>query len=119
MKNCPMDSEKRSFKKRGLVCFTVVYALLFPFLFYMALLSAMVSDNPRIPSFFVGIVMCIVFCIPLSIPISIYLMWSRYFRRQYDKACLFSWIPVYVIAVVFILLGVVPYLYHLIRHMCG
>lgn|GEM_PF-6118835 len=56
--------------------------------------------------------MFIVFCIPLSIPISIYLMWSRYFRKQYDKARLFSGIPVYVMAIVFILLGIVPYLYH-------
>src|SRR5690348_13622349 len=91
--------------KRGLMLCTVVYVLLFPFLLYMGLLSSMVSDSPRITPFFVGVIMFIVFCIPLSIPVSIYLMWSRYFRKQYDKARLFSRMPVYVTAGVFILLG--------------
>jgi threonine/homoserine/homoserine lactone efflux protein len=114
MPDCPIESEPTSSKKCkwGLIFCTAIYTLLFPFLFYMALLSAMVSDNPRITSFFVGVIMLIVLCIPLSIPISIYFMWSRYFRKQYDKARLFSWIPFYIIAAVFVLLGVAPYLYH-------
>jgi threonine/homoserine/homoserine lactone efflux protein len=119
MTDCPAESEPTSSKKckRGLIFCTVIYALLFPFLLYMGLLSSMVSDSPRITPFFVGVIMFIVFCIPLSIPISIYLMWSRYFRKQYDKARLFSGIPVYVMAIVFILLGIVPYLYHAVRRM--
>lgn len=115
MTDVPAESEPRSSKNRGLILCTAVYVLLFPFFFYMALLSAMVSDNPNIMPFLVGVIMLIVFCIPLSIPISIYLMWSRYFRKQYDKARSFYWIPVYVIAAVFVLLGIVPYLYHAIR----
>ncbi len=117
MANYPVESEQRSSKKRKLIFFTIVYVLLFPFLFYMALLSAMVSDNPHITPFFVGVIMLIVFCIPISIPISIYFMWSRYFREQYGKARLFSWIPCYVIGGVFVLLGAAPYLYHAIRRM--
>jgi hypothetical protein len=110
MTNCPIESSQR----RKLIFFTVVYVLLFPFLFYMALLSSMVSDSPRITPFFVGVIMMIVFSIPLSIPTCIYLMWSRHIRKQYDKARLFSWVPVYVMAVVFILFDVVLHLYHLI-----
>jgi threonine/homoserine/homoserine lactone efflux protein len=119
MTSCPIESEPILSKKCkwGLILCTVIYVLLFPFLFYMGLLSSMVSDSPSITPFFVGVIMFIVFCIPLSIPISIYLMWSRYFRKQYDKARLFSGIPVYVVAIVFILLGIVPYFYHAIRRM--
>jgi hypothetical protein len=119
MTDCPAELEPTSSKKckRELILCTVIYVLLFPFLLYMALLSSMVSDSPRITPFFVGVIMFIVFCIPLSIPISIYFMWSRYFREQYGKARLFSCIPFYVMAGVFVLLGVVPYFYHAIRRM--
>jgi threonine/homoserine/homoserine lactone efflux protein len=119
MTNCPVESEPTVSKKckRGLILCTIIYVLLFPFLLYMGLLSSMVSDSPRITPFFVGVIMFIVFCIPLSIPVSIYLMWSRYFRKQYDKVHLFSRMPVYVMAGVFILLGIVPYLYQAIRRM--
>lgn len=119
MTNCPAESELTSSKKckRGLILCTVIYVLLFPFLLYMGLLSSMVSDSPRITPFFVGVIMFIVFCMPLSIPVSIYLMWSRYFRKQYDKARLFSRMPVYVTAGVFILLGIVPYLYQAVHRL--
>lgn len=119
MTDCPPESESTSSKKckQELILCTVIYVLLFPFLLYMALLSSMVSDSPRITPFFVGVIMFIVFCIPLSIPISIYFMWSRYFREQYGKARLFSYIPFYMMAGVFVLLGVVPYFYHAIRRM--
>lgn len=119
MTNCHVESEPTVSKKckRGLILCTIIYVLLFPFLFYMGLLSSMVSDSPRITPFFVGVIMFIVFCMPLSIPVSIYLMWSRYFRKQYDKARLFSRMPVYVTVGVFILLGIVPYLYQAIRRM--
>lgn len=119
MTNCPAESEPTSSKKckRGLILCTVIYVLLFPFLLYMGLLSSMVSDSPRITPFFVGVIMFIVFCMPLSIPVSIYLMWSRYFRKQYDEARLFSRMPVYVTAGVFILLGIVPYLYQAVHRL--
>ena len=119
MTNCPVESEPTVSKKckQGLILCTIIYVLLFPFLLYMGLLSSMVSDSPRITPFFVGVIMFIVFCIPLSIPLSIYLMWSRYFRKQYDKAHLFSRMPFYVMTGVFILLGILPYLYHAIRRM--
>jgi len=119
MTNCPLESEPRVSKKckRGLILCTIIDVLLFPFLLYMGLLSSMVSDSPRITPFFVGVIMFIVFCMPLSIPVSIYLMWSHYFRKQYDKARLFSRMPVYVTVGVFILLGIVPYLYQAVRRM--
>ena len=119
MANYPVESELTVSKKckHGLILCTIIYLLLFPFLLYMGLLSSMVSDSPRITPFFVGVIMFIVFCMPLSIPISIYLMSSRYFRKHYDKARLFSRMPVYGTAGVFILLGIVPYFYQAIRRM--
>ena len=119
MTDCSAELEPTSSKKckRGLILCTVIYVVLSPFLLYMALLSSMVSDSPRITPFFVGVIMFIVFCIPLSIPISIYFMWSRYFREQYGKARLFSCVPFYVMGGVFVLLGVVPYFYYAIRRM--
>ena len=95
---------------------TIIYIILSPFLFYMALLSSMVSDNPSITPFLVGLIMFIVFLIPLSIPISIYLMWSRYFRNQHEKARFFSRLPLFTFAGVFLIIDGIPFLY---RAICG
>ena len=93
---------------------TIIYVILFPLLFYMALLSSMVSDNPSITPFFVGLIMFVVFLIPLSIPISIYLMWSRYFRDQHEKARFFSRLPLFTFAGVFLIIDGIPFLYRAI-----
>ena len=92
--------------KWGLGICTTIYVLLFPFLFYMAILSSMVSDGPDTTPFMVGVVMSLMFLLPLSVPVSIYLMWSRYFRNQANKALIFVGLPFYTFAAIFITLGI-------------
>jgi len=108
----PQDNHKIRLKwtKWWLIVCTTLYIILFPFLVYLALLSSMVSDGPQITPFMVGLIMFIMFSLPLSIPISLYLMWSRYLQNQIDKARVFSLLPFYTAVIVFILLGVLPYL---------
>ncbi len=92
--------------KWGLSICTAVYVILFPFLFYMALLSSMVSDGPSTTSFMVGAIMFIMFWLPLSVPISIYLMWSRLFRNQPGKALIFAGLPFYTFGVILFICGI-------------
>lgn len=95
-----------------LIIYSTIYVFLFPFFLGMAFLSPMVADSSRVTSFFLGVTIFMMFCIPLSIPISIYFMWSRYFRKQYDKAHLFSRTPFYVTVIVFIFISTVPDFYY-------
>lgn len=83
--------------------FTFLYVVLFPFFFYMAMLSPMVF-NCSIPA--VGIFnIFFTFLIPLSMPVSVYLMWSRYSQGLYKKTHFFSALPVLVFIAWFILAG--------------
>lgn len=96
--------------KWGLSICTTIYILLLPPLFYMAVLSSMVSDGPSVTPLAVGIVMFMMFWIPISIPVSIYLMWSRYCRHQCNRACVYSLLPVGTFAVVFVLVSIILHL---------
>lgn len=92
---------RRCSKICGTIC-TLLYLILSPFLFYMALLSSMIFAKPSmtIP---VGLsIMALIFCIPLSMLISIYLIWSRYNRKEYKKSLLFCALPFSITIVVVI-----------------
>lgn len=75
---------------------TVVYCILFPFLFRMALFSTMVFDNDNMSIPLGLFVIAIALLVPLSIPVSIYFMWSHYVQRCYKKCRFFCWMPVMV-----------------------
>ncbi len=94
--------------------YTIIYIILFPCLVYMSMLSPMVIDGPHTPPFLVALNISAVFLIPLSIPVSIYLMWSRTFRNQREKARFFSRLPLFVFAGVFLIIDGIPFLYRAI-----
>jgi hypothetical protein len=87
---------------------TIIYVILFPFFFYMALLSTMVFDNPHMTVPLGSLIILVTFCIPLSMPISIYLMWSKYCRLQYKKAGFFCILPLLTFGGVYLMLDVLP-----------
>lgn len=95
-----MVKYNRKYAERALIFWTVIYCILFPFLFYMAMFSAMVFDNPSISTTMGLSVMGVVFLIPLSIPVSIYFMWSSYFKRRYKKFWFFCRLPPIILLVV-------------------
>ncbi len=92
--------------KWGLSICTTIYILLLPFLFQMAMLSLMIADGPGTTVFMVLVVMSLMFLIPLSIPVSIYLMWSRYARKQQNRALIFAGLPLYTFGAVFLTLSI-------------
>lgn len=96
---------------------TIIYIVLFPCLFYMGLLSPMVVDGPHTPPLFVALSIFAVFLIPLSLPVSIYLMWSRTFRNQHEKARFFSRLPIFTFVGVYLILDGIPFLYRAICSM--
>jgi magnesium-transporting ATPase (P-type) len=96
---------------------TIIYIILFPFLFYMGMLSPMVVDGTHTPPFLVALSIFAVFLIPLSLPVSIYLMWSRYSRNQHEKARFFSRLPLFTFAGVFLILDGIPFLYRVLCRM--
>ncbi len=95
---------------------TIIYSILFPCLFYMGMLSPMVVDGPHTSPLLAALSIFAVFLIPLSLPVSIYLMWSRYFRNQHEKARFFSRLPLFAFAGVFLIIDGIPFLY---RAICG
>lgn len=103
-----LGKEKKS-TKRFATIFTMIYVILFPFLFYMAMLSGMIFDNPHMTNTLGLTIIFTTFCIPLSIPVSIYLIWSRYLRGQYKKAVFFCWLPLLTLVVVCFLIEILPF----------
>jgi hypothetical protein len=105
--NSPLISNRaaqKTTKYLAVVC-TIIYSILFPFLFYMGLLSSMIFDNPRmtVP---VGLsIIALTLLISLSIPISIYLTWSRYLRGLYRRAIFFCALPLIVSIGAFIIIS--------------
>ncbi len=92
--------------KWGLGICTTVYVLAFPFLLAMAFVCSMLAfERPTETSLTIGIIVVVMSCVPLSVPVSIYLMWSRYFRRQINKALIFSGLPVYVFVAMLLICG--------------
>jgi hypothetical protein len=106
MNKSAISEENFSSQKTAKYCaigWTIVYLILFPFFFYIALLSAMIFDSPRM-TISIGLwTMFMYFWIPLSMLASIYLMWSNYSRRQYKKTCLYWLLPFFTISIVLIL----------------
>jgi hypothetical protein len=95
--------EKKNAKRWAIAC-TIIYTIIAPSLFYMALLLIMIEDFHRttvlgITVLFAGL------CVVLSIPVSIYLMWSRYFHRDYRKTRFFCALPLITFSVVNFILG--------------
>jgi hypothetical protein len=82
---------------------SVVYTLLFPFFFYMGLLSTMVFDNPRMTTTVGLLIISLTLLISLSMPVSIYLIWSRYLRGLYKKALFFCALPLMTFMGVFLI----------------
>ena len=91
------NEDERKKTKNCLRIATIVYLLLFPFLFVFAVASIMVFDSPSI-SIPIGLLnIFIYFWMPLSIPLALYLMWSRYLRSDYKTSRQYGWLPIYVI----------------------
>lgn len=76
---------------------TIIYCLLFPFLFMFAVASAMIFDDPSMPTPLGLSVIFFCFCIPLSIPFTFYFVWSRYSQGEYKKSRQFCLIPFYIL----------------------
>jgi hypothetical protein len=100
-------SDRKRAKWGATIC-TVVYVLLFPVFFYMALFSMMVFDNPHMTTPLGLLIIFMTFWIPLSMPVSIYLMWSRYCRHQYKKAGFCCALPLITFCGVYLMLDVLP-----------
>ncbi len=98
--------------KQKLAIYTVIYVVLFPILWIAGMVSPMVASGPRTPDFLVLPLIILVFLMPLSVPVSIYLMWSRYCSRKYDKARIFAVLPIYTIIFVFVMLEITALLEH-------
>lgn len=92
----------RNRAKRCIIFFTIMYLLFFPFLFYVAMFSPMVFDNPDITPIMGMFFIFSIFCIPLSIPASLYFMWSFFSRAQYQRARFFCAIPLFIFAFVLV-----------------
>ncbi len=93
------DREKT---KRCAWAVTIIYLLLFPFLFMCAAASAMIFDDSSMP---VALGLSIIFlclCIPLSIPFTLYFVWSRYLHGEYKKSRQSCLIPLYILIITFI-----------------
>ncbi len=90
--------------KRYAIGFTVIYTVLFPFFFYMGLLSSMVFANPRMTAPVGLLIIFLILSISLSMPVSIYLMWSRYLRSQYKETRFFCALPLLTLVGVFFMI---------------
>ena len=92
--------------KWGLGICTTIYVLAFPFLLGMAFVCSMLAfERPTETPLTIGVIVVVMSCVPLSVPVSIYLLWSRYFRRQVNKALIFAGLPVYVFVAMLLICG--------------
>lgn len=92
--NCT-EQDKKKTKKCAWVA-TIIYCLLFPFLFMFAAASAMIFDDPSMPTPLGLSIIFLCFCVPLSIPFTFYFVWSRYSQGEYKKSRQFCLIPSYI-----------------------
>jgi hypothetical protein len=110
-----MDSKDEVYDEKSAkycaIGWTIVYLLLFPFLFYVALFSIMVFDNPHMTTPVGLLIIFMSFWVPLSIPVSIYLMWSNYSRGQYKRTHLFWGLPFFTFGIVFLLNAIIQKLF--------
>jgi hypothetical protein len=92
--------------KWGLGICTTIYVLAFAFLLGMAFVCSMLAfERPTETPLTIGVIVVVISCVPLSVPVSIYLMWSRYFCRQINRALIFAGLPVYVFIVMLFIFG--------------
>lgn len=105
MSNADLQDNNRTRKqtKRYAWIVTIIYLVLFPFLSMLAMASGMISDSPSIAFPVVLSVIALYFCIPLSIPISLYLIWSRFLKKNYRNSRRYCFLPLYVFGIVQIL----------------
>lgn len=81
---------------------TIIYCLLFPFLLVFAAASAMIFDDPSMPTPLGLSVIFLCFCVPLSIPFTFYFVWSRYSQGEYKRSRQFCLIPLSILIGAFI-----------------
>ena len=89
-----VSSKERQSSCRWVLVSTIIYLLLFPFLFFMSLFSFMAFDNPHMTTFMGLLFIFLFLCISLSIPVSIFFMWRRYFQMQYSKVYFHCAVPI-------------------------
>jgi hypothetical protein len=88
------NEEPQRNARRYAIGFTILYLILFPFFFYMGLLSSMiVFATPSVTVPIGLLVVSLSVSISLSMLLSIYLMWSRYLREQYSRIYFASALP--------------------------
>ena len=93
--------------KWGLGICTTIYVVTFPVLLGMAFVCSMLAlERPTETPFTIGVIVLAMSSLPLSAPVSIYLMWSRYFRNQPNKALIFAGLPFYAFAAMFLICGI-------------
>ena len=93
------------------VGWTIAFLIFFPFFFFVALMSSMIFDNPKMTAPMGLWIMFMIFWIPLSMPISIYLMWSNYSRGLYRKTRLFWALPFLTLGIVILLNAILQTLF--------
>ena len=91
--SCADKARKKA--KRSAWLATIIYLVLFPFLFMLAGASILVFDSPSMPIPLGLSIIFVYFCVPLSIPISVYFVWSRYLRGDYQESRRFCLMPLY------------------------
>ncbi len=93
------DDRKKA--KRSAWIATVIYIVLFPFIFMFAATSIMIFDCPSM-SVSVGLsIIFLCFCVPLSIPFTFYFVWYRYSQGEYKKSRQFCLLPLYIATIAF------------------
>src|SRR3984957_3259968 len=90
-----IEDERKKTKRYAWIA-TIVYLVLFPFLFMFAATSIMIFDSPSMSVPFGLSVIFLCFCVPLSIPFTFYFVWSRYSQGEYKKSRHFCLIPFYI-----------------------
>jgi hypothetical protein len=88
--------------KKWAIFSTMLYLVLFPFVFYVALFSAMIFDNSRVTIPLGLSIIAISFLIPLSMPLSIFFIWFHYCRFRHRQALFFCAVPIFTIAAVLV-----------------
>ena len=78
---------------------TVLYVLMLPFLFGLALCSFMVFDKPDLSVTFGSAIIFAFFCIPLSIIPAVYFIWSNYSKKRYRKVYFYCLLPLFTFSI--------------------
>jgi hypothetical protein len=95
-----IEDERKKTKKYAKMA-TIIYLILFPFLFMFAATSIMIFDSPSMTVFFGLSIIFLCFCVPLSIPFTFYFVWSQYFQGKYKKSRQFCLLPLYIAMIAF------------------